>query len=369
MDCDDLPEELHSHDDIKSFSYEDNVSDMQKQLEEERIEAAEEEAMRSVESFSENNGPKGNRSTDFGSPSGASYVSASSKGDRQTNFTKTTKTTTYVTNRNGTTTYTSNYTSSDGNPQSAFDMLRMAQKHAKRNERKIKFIVVIVMILILISFALPVIFAFMGMKYAESRESTYDEYYFTQDWKDDYVPDNEPVLIPPEVPEIPRFSRYDSGTHYYPDMAIVSQGETVVENGYKITVGTPSYIAIGHDFFTQDFEENAYLESLEDYFIVELPMTISNYTDENLNVSDFEVYLESLYIDDNGEIGESIISKALVNDIYLKGVVKQGITSHYPLYFAVPVAHYYSVVYKMDFNDNPEYFFYTDFTAEQVIKG
>lgn len=370
MSCEDLPEEFHSH---EEYSYMDNEkSDMQKQLELERFESEKEELQRTVSSFDEGNGPTGNRSTNFG-PAVTPTVNSTSGKNRQTSFTSK-NTTTYVTTKNGTTKYTTTYSTSDAKPLTTFENVKNAQRLAKKNEKRVRFVLFLFILIFIISFALPVIFAFMGMKYSESRGYDYGNYVGTDYYNnDDYiVTDKIPENTRPQPHDSPYFPRYNEllGGEYTSDMAVIPQGEGVKFDDISVEIMKPCYIPVDPLDYADENSDYINEENKDDFFLASFPVLLKNHSTERLMFSDFNVCVKSLYIDGNGEIYSYFESYPLAIGSYLDGYVWYNDFEEVNYCYIVPAdADYYTVEYVKEFNGNPEYLFCTDFTCEQVING
>ncbi|MBQ7755764.1 MAG: hypothetical protein IJ401_00450 [Oscillospiraceae bacterium] len=370
ISCDDLPFDLHAHNENTSFS-DSGMSDVQKQLEMERLEAQKEKIERNTQSFSSGNTATGNRSTTFG----PSFTGA----NKGTTFSNAKSSTTYNTNKNGTTTtYTTTYSSSGASPRTVYRTSYNSNNMSNGASKAVKIIIIFIAVSIILSVASTVIFAVVGMNAAKKND--YDDYKtttFSYVQPEISIPDIDlpeielpkiPVIVEPTVPGIPDFPQYNTGTNYYQDIAIIAQGEKIIADDYEVVVGTPVYVPYQPSSYATDYDEYVDWDDISELYVVEVPLTVTNNSGERINISEFDAYLDCLFIDENGDISDECFADPLPTDDYKKDIIEDSVTYSFSLYYAVPVSHYFSVALQMSYEGNPEYVFYTDFAADMVFK-
>ncbi len=370
VSCDALPFDLHAHNDNVSFS-DNDMSDVQKQLEMERLEAAKEKVERNTASFSAGSTATGNRSTTFGS----SFAGA----NKGTTFgTAPKSSTTYNTNKNGTTTtYTTTYSSSGASPRTVYRTSYNSNTMSNGSSKLVKIILIFIVVSIILSVVSTIVFAFAGMSAAKKEADKYKTTTFSYvqpeiDMPEIDIPEIElpkiPVIVEPVVPEIPEFPQYNTGTNYYEDIAIMTQGEKIIADNYEVIVGTPSYVPYQPSSYATDYDEYIEWDDKSELYVVEVPLTITNNSGERLYISDFEAFLDCLFIDEEGNITDERFANPLPTSEYEKSVIEDSVTYSFSFHYAVPVSHYFSVALRMEYEGNPEYVFYTDFAANEIFK-
>lgn len=290
LDCSDLSSDLHSHKQGFGFS-KNEMTDMQKQLEMERLQSAQ------AKNRTQGTKTTGNRTTYFRNSTVKTTPTVS----------KTPTTTKSYQNYQYNTTYTTN-----------------TSNNKKKNSKAVKIVVAIIVAYIIINVLVPVIgaviFSFAKNNIDDKRNDISDN---LQSYEINYN----------DYPE------FEFETTYAP--TTVNQDGTASgfnTFGTELTISKPYFNSMEPKFFDSNYVDYVDCEDYESCKILTVPITIYNDTDETININDFYFEIESYYGD------EIYVSRPLDrgDSFYLN----PDTTFSYALYFAVPKADAYKVIDK-----------------------
>lgn len=381
--CDDLSPDLHSH--VQGFSSaSEGMTEIEKQLEQERMQAAQEKAaMSSAASTSAMGGmATGNRSTSFGSSTSgnrSTTFGGSSSQNRSSTFGGTAsngKTTTFTT-KNGRTT-TTTYTSSDGSktttystsystggvgPMSTYRGFNTTGSSPKTSKLA-KGIIIFILISFVLSCILPIIIAFIGYNVAKN-QSDNETGYSSLNSISISVPDiSMPDIEMPEIPEIPDIPDYNDG-FYYDDYAVLNQGAEIKTDKFVVKVGDP-YVT---DKKPAEYdEEYAYYTDYgipEDCVTLEVPFTVTNNSSERLHIYEFFTYIISMVAEDDGS-SVQFYSDSMATPTFADSVIEDGVTYTFALHYPIPEAEIYSIAVVLEDETGENYYYYIDYKDTDI---
>lgn len=369
VDCADLPSELHTHDYTADSVEGEAMTEIEKQLEEERRASEALQDMSAASDYTTNYSGTGNRSTKFpaySAPKAASKDFSSQRTDASPSRTSEAVTTTYTTSGGKTvktTTFrsgTTSQTTGSYNPKPITTVLGRPSfvsnpkktKSDARTQKIVRIIIIWIALSVVISVTFSIIGAFVAMKEDDSRDTDYNnEYYFS-------APD---VSMPDiEIPEIPEINVPVIDTEeFYDEYACVNFGYIARGKTIAAQPSEPHFSETEPEVLDLTYGEKTDYPERDELMNLELPIKLFNYGENALYPFNVEITVISCNNDD----GTVYISKPLYTAAS-RVMVEMGMFVDINLNFAVPKADEYMIQIILDNGVVEDYCYYYTFSVD-----